>query len=284
MMPLTAKLKIDQADAARVKESKGIVTEVTRLATLYDISESGPNIGGIQRLGTNDKVLEAALDPDLAITNVTGWLPRPGEPHPSFPNVIVSERQAKPRGSGIVEVNITYADPTGGSLPPGQNFAVTGRGALQQITTARRGPEITDAFIRLEDDSGNVQGGEITPYLPLSELTLERTEILADPVGIARNATGFVNAGSWFADQSADARTWIVTGVEFELTTAGIGGSFNQYRMRYNFAWDGSGWDPEAIFIDPATDKPSDNITNGLGTTLVQWYPMTDFDLLLGSG
>ena len=160
------------------------------------------------------------------------------------------------------------------------NFVFTGGTSLKQIQTEKDGAgiPITLSHTWPADDPDfpsetKTQGASVS--VEAQEVRMTATGILSRDYPWRESAewVGFLNSTPW-AD--GGARQWRCQDVSFESFDKST--SPPKYLFHYEFVFDGLGWQPGVVFIDPRTGKPPENLVAGTGTKTVGWYPTKDFN------
>ena len=180
------------------------------------------------------------------------------------------------------EVRLVYrrrelsSDAPGGTVP-----TLQGGAALKQVTTQldANGDPITVEHTWPADDPDfpgetHVQGGEIQVDAAMSELVGTIVVQTASPGAIADSWVNYVNSNNW---QNGEPRTWKCQRVPFTLLDDTT--SPDTWELSFHFEKDRQTWDNDttAIFIDPRTGRPPENLVENEGYKKIQYYPARNF-------
>lgn len=168
----------------------------------------------------------------------------------------------------------------------------SGSSTLQQISTENdnNGSQILLSHTFPDDDtdfglntdfnpSGTpkevLQGGEINVFSPTA--TIQSTQLIRTnvPTNVALDWVGTVNSQSW---GGSGERQWMCTDVTY--TSLDIDTSPEKWKMTFEFQYKQEGWTPTAIFIDPRTGKPPQNLLDGVGIKDIFWHKERNFNTL----
>jgi len=128
------------------------------------------------------------------------------------------------------------------------------------------------------------QPGYIQKIQPEPPISITRTELITgiDLTAKKLEYEGTVNDGPWRLDPSAEAKTWLCTGIGGRSEDNGI-----SYDVTYTFIYRKDGWDDTIRFVDPNTGQtPSDIVEghtynlSGVGSKPVKTYAEKNFDAL----
>lgn len=254
-------IHIDILEGVRWREEKGVVKEISRLAIVSEITTAG----GTDPSG--ELIVAAALDHTD--------MPQPGDPHPVKTGLVLTDRFPIARSTRIIQIELRYKIP--GLIdppPPGEPWTLHGGASLEEIESHidRDGNQITVAH------NGVVQGGVIRVLMPRRELHPEWTGQSLFPGDLVDAYVGKVNLSTW---QAGLPGTWLCT----ELTFDPADPSQTPVLYRYNASFrqkddDGSGQQPQVVFIDPETGQPPPGLVAGVGYKTIAWYLGAEFNAL----
>lgn len=111
------------------------------------------------------------------------------------------------------------------------------------------------------------QGGTFTKLVPERTLVYHLRE-LNSPQAFAHLFEGKVNDATW---QSGAAGTWMCSSITGRSDNSG-----ENFSNTYTFQYRKDGWDPEVVYIDPASGKPPDDVT-AAGQKIVATYDSFTF-------
>ena len=209
----------------------------------------------------------------------------------SFNNLVLSKVSPK-----IHNDDATVADVTLEYIPisSAANYPVfQGRSSLRQVTTEKDGygNQILLEHTFPDDDvdfglnttfnpsdvtpKAVLQGGEIALLMPSAEQEITIFYSTDYPMDYCLSWLGHIN---WYSWGSAAPFTWICSDVSY--TIHNLATSPPVWKFQFQFQYDPLGWPKNAIFVDPRTGKPPQNLVPGEGIQEVFWYPYADFNLI----
>lgn len=252
---------IDILEGARWVEEPGGVKEISRLA-LASGFQPGGGLGGVGEI-----IIALAL-------NHTD-MPKRGDEHPIETGLVLANRFAIVRDTGVVQVELRYKVP--GLIdqpPPGEPWTLRGGASLEEIETQidRDGNQITVSH------NDKTQGGVIRPLMPRRELHAEWTNQSMFPGALVDAYVGKTNLSEW---QGGPPGTWLCTELTFD--PANVDKTPVLYRFNGSFRQkddDGSGHNPQVVFIDPETGQPPTGLVAGVGFKTIPWYLFAEFNAL----
>ena len=120
-----------------------------------------------------------------------------------------------------------------------------------------------------------LQGGEINVFSPTA--TIQSTQIILtnSPTNVALAWVGHVNSQSW---GGSGLRQWMCTDVTYD--SLDIDTSPEKWKMTFEFQYKSEGWTPTALFIDPRSGRPPQNLIDGVGIKDIFWHPQRNFNTL----
>lgn len=230
-----------------------------------------------------------------------GQIPKPGDPHPTIPLLIVNTINATSVGKGQVKLTVNYEPPRFGNSAPGEesqtqitigatvksvqtNFEFIGGNLNKevQMELKYRYPVVTkDGVTKSTSPNGIDKLFEITPTvtrdIPLVVATLSRKET-GDPAQKANDFVGTLNSRTFIG---SDKGWWMCTKIGGPSPDGGF--TFN---VGYEFVRMKGGWLTTTYFIDENTGlTPSDANDfqiGGIKTAVktVRTQPFANFDTL----
>lgn len=254
---MPAALTIDILEGVRWREEKGVVKEVSRLAVVSGLT-LGPD--------AEQAVAQALNHVDM---------PKPGDSHPLVVGLFLADRFPVARDPTIMQVELRYKIP--GLIdqpPPGEPWTLSGGAALEEIETQldRDGNQVT------VEHQGVVQGVRIRPLMPREELNAEWTGQSTTPGQVVRAYVGKTNELTWQGWLPGSGLCMSITFDPIDVTQSPPLYRFNaSFRQKDD---DGSGHDPQVVFIDPESGEPPPGLVAGVGYKTVPWYIRADFNAL----
>jgi len=242
-----AQVKIDKIEGSSLRRTaEG--SEAQRIARVSGLSG-----------GASDR-LRAACD--------APGIPSVGEPHPTIANLYVCSLVAVPDGAAAAIVTISYRSR---SAEIGETPVIQVGSSVVQTTTETDadGNRITVSYSASGDDVDlKTQGSRVSVLVPQTTLRFTRTED-ASPLAKARTCVGTINKTEVFDSASG---TWLCTAIAGRSLDGGA-----TYEVTYEFQYNGRGWQPTVSYIDPQTNRPPPELTDGLGAKTVNVYLETEF-------
>lgn len=244
-------------------KSKGFVTALKRSVQVTALTGSAANTIAEQILAaTNMPVSGATItvgDDELYLEEISGKL-RSGE-------------------QTIADVTLGYVrnqlelSASGGTVP-----VFSGGTSLKQVQTPfdSRGNQITVEHTWPADDPDwpnrtDSQSGVISVSVPMTAISSDVVITTTDAIAISQSWEGYVNSNTW---KNGAARTWMCTQCDFILIQ-----SPSKFNFSFTFEYDKETWDNDttAIFIDPRTSKPPENLVKGVGIKPIDYAPQRYF-------
>lgn len=253
-------VSIDRVDVMALEEVDGVVKSLQRRMRVSGLSD------------TDFEVLYSALD--------EAGVPAADSTLPGRLGLVVKRRSVKllPREQSKCDVDIFYEK----LQESVSNFVFSGGSSLKHLVTQndRNGAQIilSHTFPAGDPDFPNEtrsQGGEVNVLYPQTGITATGLLAVDFPHFITAQWIGFRNATTW---AGGSAGTWLITGARF--TPHDLSAEPKQWIFEFEFSADTTGWQPETVYIDERTGKPPPNIVEGVGTTVVDWYPTRDYSEL----
>lgn len=118
----------------------------------------------------------------------------------------------------------------------------------------------------------------VNQYFPQAVITYKGIEQSDVPILLQQEYIGRTNSAFW---NGGEANTWLcadITATARDLSR--IGGKPYEWDWNFSFQYDPAGWAPQAIYIDPQTNKPPTNLVDGVGIKNVITQPSVDFNVL----
>lgn len=253
-----------------LEETDGVVTSLTRVFRVTDVTGSDYN-----------KAFTAL--------NAAG-IPAFNSSPSGLSNLVLTRRSVSLVGSEKDAFDVTCEYQIFGTAEVDRWFS--GSTTLQQISTENdnSGNQILLEHTYPDDDPdfgintdfnptdtpvAVKQGGEISVFSPTSTITSTHIQNTNSPTNIALGWVGHVNSKSW---GGSGTRQWMCTDVSHE--SLDIDSSPEQWKMTFEFQYKSEGWTPTALFIDPRTGRPPQNLIDDEGIKDIFWHPERDFNTL----
>lgn len=272
------------------REVEGVVVELRTQALVTGLTDTTP------------KALFNAME--------NAGLPTHGSTLADFPNLEVVERAPTidPNSPSKAKVDIVYGEFHGEGQrikDPNQKAQFSGSVSLQQITTQMDNYDISkakqitlthtfsDGTAAYKDGNGNTvkrdEHGRAGKEVPLTgEINVLSPNATATLTGIMEVSSGHAEALKWAGKVNSakwgpsPPRTWLITNVAWSFhgfQKPKTGGNKTWYKFAYTFEYDKTGWDPQAIYIDPETGRvPVEKLKKDKGYKTIEWYPSADFN------
>jgi hypothetical protein len=212
-----------------------------------------------------DKLYQAALK-----------CPAYGTPHPSIPNIFVSNISASPvaEQSTQVIVLVTYSELAPDNQPPSQSapptISISSSLTTVETTCDKDGKEMTVTHRRQSvGDDGQVviedlpeQPVRVELQIPTMVLRYSRREPKPFSPNRSLAYTGCVNSDTFVGQPP---RSWLCLGISGDLDG-------DAYKVKYEFQLKPDLWDIEAVYNDPDTGAPVLNPVDGQGIKSFRIY------------
>lgn len=243
---------IDTATSLR-KARIAIVTGVT--GTDAEREFDALNTGGVPAIGD-------ALGASGALLNCK-VISRAASPVQGQPNTIQVRLEYSTEQSAL-------ADLTDDTVPLFESDAIVQQ---TQTNTDRTGNLISLTY------GSKTTGAFVSVLKPETTQTMRRIETGINPNDLQTayvgkvNFSNFMNTGGFAL--SSDAGEWLCVGIRCRGTDAGT-----TWFVTYEFAKRAGGWDPVAVYIDPATGRPPHDLVLNTGFKTVTQYEGADFNAL----
>jgi len=125
------------------------------------------------------------------------------------------------------------------------------------------------------------QAAEIGVLVPMETIVIKgRVEVRFPPL-YARLIKGALNTDVW---AGMPAQTWMVTDIVYEEDLTNASGVPTHWRYTLEFSNNPHGWQPRVYFIDARSGTPVASPVIGVGTKLVEWYPLVNYNELFPLG
>ena len=203
-------------------------------------------------------------------------IPSIGDSHPVASGVTVASLEVKYRAADIAMVNVLY-EPTssgGGTSTSGDDVTIEIAATLQPETAIEdvNGRQITVSYDTvIEDENGDEQestdrtGVELEVMRPQTVIRISRTEARS-PLELSRRYQGTVNRTKVFGFDAQQLQVTAITG-----TTEDNGATYLT-TIELTSAPNNGTWHATAIYRDPETGAPPENLVRGVGIKSVQVY------------
>lgn len=291
---------LDRMTTLNATERYGVVTHLVRQAQITGLDDTGT---------ANYKRLFVALD-NVGLTKGSDLEDDTGQQT----NLVLTERNPSidPRDPEVIQVELVYEHFLNDGQPftdnPFGSLTISSQSSLQQITVnkypadypteALRNkaievkhtfPDGSDTYkdndgVKLpvdEDYPGVtvVQGGTIESFDPQEVIVAEGIvkfpyKGYAHPYNLRDAILRHVNSAEW---AGKPVRTWLCMSANYEWYDQGAGFLI---KMHFEFQYRKTTWDPDAVFIDPRTNKVPPNL-QAQGYTTVTDLPEVDFNTII---
>lgn len=271
---MPVKAHIDKIETLDMQEKYGSIVSVTRVATVTGIT------------GTDWSVMYDVLDA-AGIPAKNSYLDTNRASH-----LVLQDRNVKMIDKDKAEVTLNY----GVFSDKGQNLfysgVVTARPVSGKMTTSvaqkqtnlfregGTGPEslivVSHTYPPEDADYGGQtlsQTGMIDVSIPQRTFTLEGIKNVRAPWEIVENLTGAVNDRVWMGQPMY---TWMCTEVTWEYR------EYLNYFMTFTFQHNPDTWNPTAVFNDPRTGVPPENLVPDTGYKYIRYHRAVNFLRELG--
>ena len=266
--------------SVRAEQVDGAVTRLTRVFRVSGLTKRAAGYGYLNLAEAADAVTASGYP------GVT-----PGGLLPSFGNLILSRIVPKMHNEDALtaDVELEYIP-----ISAASNYPIfQGRSSLRQITTERDGngdqillehtfpDEDPDFGLGSEHNPSEVtplsvkQGGEVSLLIPSAEQEVTIQYSTNYPMDYCLLWLGHIN---WYSWGGAAPYTWICSDVSY--TIHNLAATPPVWKFQFQFQYDPLGWPKNAIFQDPRTSKPPQNLIPGEGIKEIYWYPFADFNLI----
>lgn len=257
----------DLVNTINVAEQEGVVVSMTRQFMVTGLTPTG-----------------LPTPADQALSN--GGIPQHGEAAPGNTNLRVASRnytmvQDTP-SAAIIDVNYkTIADYA-------NSFIFSGGSSIQQKQTDvdRLGNRISLSYtypsdyiieeLRNEPFSTSINESVTTPHLTM---TATGSLYVDYPNQIALDWINKVNSTYW---AGAPPYYWLCTACNFRGRDVGLGRP-HLWEFDWTFEFNPDSWYVVAKIIDPNTGRVPDDVIEGVGTKLVDWYLFKNFNTIFGN-
>lgn len=244
-MPATVQLNI--LEGVRWDERGGVVRQIDETAIITGLTAA------------QDSPMEAYIALDNAGRTK-------GSLHPEVAGLSLNQRRlVRMPDPTIAVIALVYNLPAVELAPPGFNSVIEGGVMVEQKPTQI---DRNDQQITVQNAAGEVQGGEVTALRPRSQETRRTSFQSAYPGVHARQYVGFVNEDQFNGDPAGQ---WLCAGIRFRLFNRDTS-PHPTWEFDYEFWHSLDGWDPQVIYIDPATNKPPPGLVADIGYKTVELY------------
>lgn len=188
-----------------------------------------------------------------------------GDRHPTYDFLYCKERTATIVDTDKVRFELVYDQVDFPSFLPGPQEAPETANAVEDgyVASGRVFLEQEETFV---DKDGDPIELSFTGYPTISvsvpvkrhrrTLVLEKSLLTTDPGSFGDTYVGKVNSGTW---QGGAAGTWMCEDVSFDQVAREVKdgpATTPLYRLRFVFAYNPNGWDPDVVYTDPETGNP----------------------------
>ena len=206
-------------------------------------------------------------------------VPQFGDRSPSLPNLILVRRQieAIPGHTDKCYLHLDWAQ--AGGPEDGKNFIISGTTTLSQIQSQKDilGNALVVQHTWTNDpDFGSrtdVQGGEVSVFLPQSTVRAQGVWATDHPLLMARTWTGSVNGTFWLGNPPG---SWLCSNCTWRPHD--LAATPNRWWFEFEFVHNLEGWQPVVWFKDPRTGGPAAGLVPGVGIKSVTWYPQLNYE------
>lgn len=120
-----------------------------------------------------------------------------------------------------------------------------------------------------------LQGGEVSILIPAAEQELTIMISTNTPMNYCLAYLGRINGFSWGGSAPYQ---WICSDASY--TIHNLASSPVTWKFSFKFQYDPLGWPKNAIFVDPRTGKPPQDLVPGEGIVEVNCYEVADFNTI----
>ena len=211
-------------------------------------------------------------------------MPTIGSGHPDLATCKLRTIELDSVTGDTIKLRLQYSQRAQGGdwyPPPEEPAQIEVGSSLTQVETNK---DIDGNLITVEytypDDyklDEKLQGKTIKQCSLVSRMTPETTLIFhtteyVSPGYKSKQYTNRVNDSVW---QSGDAKTWLCTGIVGRSNDGGA-----TFKVTYTFQYREDGWDEEAMFIDPNTGRPPEDVEDGVGIKKIKSHKTANFDAI----
>lgn len=211
-------------------------------------------------------------------------MPLIGSSHPDSATCWLQVIELDSITGDIIKLRLQYSQKSQSSdkyPQPGEPAQIEVGSSLSQVEANK---DIDGNLITVEytypDDyklDEKLQGETIKQCSLVSRLTPESTLIFnqteySSPGYKSKQYSNKVNDLVW---QSGDEGTWLCTNIVGRSNDGGA-----TYHVSYTFQYREDGWDDEAVFIDPNTGRPPEDVEDDVGIKKIKSHKTANFDAL----
>lgn len=229
--------------AGQVGDSQGSGTSATRIFIVQGVE------------GNRHQIIFNSLN--------TGKVPKVGDPHPGIPNIFVESRNATPKDSDIVEVQINYKPRSISNSSPDEEAQtqISISGTVQTVKTNKHiklqgNKEVEELMIlkykyptgKAPDGVDNTKEAVHTAEKQEANIVVKMSKQESfDPINLANKYVSKLNSKTFLGTKPF---TWMCTNISGQSNDSG-----ETYQNTYEFQFAPDGWEIDAAFADEQSGK-----------------------------